>query len=447
MICRSLVWPVNNYDKVSFRGKTFFNYHTQTHRRRVVVTGLGIVSPLGNNVSTSWKNLISGLCAIKTLQDPAYEKLPCQIAATLTDFELTNFFSKSDLKSMSIASAYAIVATQEALKSANWHPEDDVGKQRTGVAIGMGMVDLADVCETYESLKKGYNRLSPFFVPRILPNMAAGQISIRHGFQGPNHSVSTACATGAHSIGDAYRFICHGDAEVMVAGGTEACINPLSIAGFCRLRALSTSKDPKNASRPFDRARSGFVMGEGSAVLVLEELQHAQQRNAPILAEILGYGVSGDASHLTAPREDGIGALLVMSRTMSDAGVRPSDIGYINAHATSTPIGDIIEAKAIKNLFKDHCKNLKISSTKGSHGHLLGSAGNLEIAFTVLSIKEKIVPPTLGFDTTEAEVADLNFVPNVAQQWATGSKRRIALKNSFGFGGTNACICISEYRI
>lgn len=446
MISQNFVWTKNICRKLSFRSTRFCNYCTQSSRRRVVVTGLGIVSPLGNNVASSWKNLISGVCAIKTLLNPAYEKLPCQVAAQISDFELNDFFSKSDLKSMSKATAYAIVATQEALKSANWHPEDETSKQRTGVAIGMGMVDLADVCDTYEALKQGYNRISPFFVPRILPNMASGQISIRHGFQGPNHSVSTACATGAHSIGDAYRFICHGDAEVMVAGATEACINPLSIAGFCRLRALSSTKEPKKASRPFDRARNGFVMGEGSAVLVLEELQHAKRRNAPILAEILGYGVSGDASHLTAPREDGIGALLVMSRAMSDAGVKPSDVSYINAHATSTPVGDIIEAKAIKNLFKDHSKNLKISSTKGAHGHLLGSAGNLEIAFTVMSIKEKIIPPTLGFDATEDEVADLNFVPNVAQEWKTEDKRRIALKNSFGFGGTNACICVAEYQ-
>lgn len=424
----------------------YCNYCTQSRRRRVVVTGLGIVSPLGIDVATSWKNLISGVCAIKKLSDPAYEKLPCQIAARLNDFDVKNYFSKSDLKSMSIATVYAIVATQEALKSSNWHPDDETGKQRTGVAVGMGMVDLADVCETYEALKQGYNRISPFFVPRILPNMAAGQISIRHGFQGPNHSVSTACATGAHSIGDAYRFICHGDAEVMVAGGTEACINPLSIAGFCRLRALSTTKDPMKASRPFDKARNGFVMGEGSAVLILEELQHAKLRNAPILAEILGYGVSGDASHLTAPREDGMGAVLVMSRAISDAGVKSSDVSYINAHATSTPVGDIIEAKAIKNLFKEHSKDLKISSTKGAHGHLLGSAGNLETAFTVMAIREKIIPPTLGFDATEDEVADLNFVPNVAQEWKASTKRRIALKNSFGFGGTNACICISEYQ-
>ncbi|XP_063706561.1 3-oxoacyl-[acyl-carrier-protein] synthase, mitochondrial [Culicoides brevitarsis] len=430
----------------SFSKNLIHNYSSQNvQRRRVVVTGLGIISPLGNNVSTSWKKLISGECAIQRLHEKEYIKLPCHVAARLSDIELHSMFSKSDMKSMSISTMYAIAATEEALKTSNWYPNNEVDKQRTGVAVGMGMIDFTDVCDTYEALKLGYNRVSPFFVPRILSNMAAGQISIRYGFQGPNHSVSTACATGAHSIGDAFRFICHGDAEVMIAGATEACINPLSIAGFCRLRALSTSKNPKLASRPFDKSRDGFVMGEGSAILVLEELHHAKQRNANILAEILGYGVSGDASHLTAPREDGNGAVLVMSRAMSDAGIKPKDVTYINAHATSTPIGDIIEAKSIKKLFKHHCKTLKISSSKGAHGHLLGSAGNLEVAFTVMAIKDKIIPPTIGFDTTEDEIADLNFVPNEALNWPDESKMRIALKNSFGFGGTNACICISEY--
>lgn len=437
---------IKNIQKFTHPKKLHCNFCTARDRRRVVVTGIGAITPLGHDVASSWKNLISGVCGIQKLMGSEFEKLPCQIAACLKDFEPEKSFSKGDLRSMSKATLYALIATAEALKTANWHPHDDTGRQRTGVAIGMGMVDLQDVCDTYESLKKGYNRISPFFVPRLLPNMAAGQISIKYGFQGPNHSVSTACATGLHAIGDSFRFIRNGDADVMIAGGTEACINPLSIAGFCRLRALSTCKDPVKASRPFDKQRDGFVMGEGSAVFVLEELEHAKQRNAHILAEVLGYGLSGDASHLTAPREDGIGALLVMSRALSEAKVKTNEVGYVNAHATSTPVGDVIEARAIKKLFKSHAQKLKISSTKGAHGHLLGSAGNLEALFTVMAIKEGLIPPTLNLELTDDEISDLNFVPNEPQKWEQPSHRRIALKNSFGFGGTNACICLGGYQ-
>ncbi|KAI4460998.1 polyketide synthase-related [Holotrichia oblita] len=418
-------------------------------QRRVVVTGIGVLCPVGNNLKEAWQNIIRGKIGIKKLVGEEYANLPCRIGGYLEDngakFNVANYFSKSELRSISPATAYALHASKEALQDAGISNLNDEEKKTVGVAVGMGMIDLVDICETNKSLQKGYNQVSPFFVPRILANMAAGQISIKYGFRGPNHSVSTACATGAHAIGDSFRFIRNGDADVMICGGTEACISPLSIAAFCRLRALSTSynNEPKKASRPFDKNREGFVMGEGSAILVLEELQHAKDRKAHIYAEILGYGLSGDASHLTAPRPDGTGATMAMQRAITDAKIDLLSIGYINAHATSTPVGDSIEAKAIENLFKDRSKKIQVSSTKGAHGHLLGAAGNLEAAFTIKAIEEGVLPPTVNLDNPEDSV--LNFVANDAQMWKQ-SGRRIALKNAFGFGGTNACLCIAEFQ-
>ncbi|XP_013180559.1 PREDICTED: 3-oxoacyl-[acyl-carrier-protein] synthase, mitochondrial [Papilio xuthus] len=412
-------------------------------QRRVVVSGLGVVSPIGTGTKIVWDNLLKGHCGIVCLQEEDYKKLPCRIAGLISkqDDDVQKALSKANLKSMAPATCLALVATAEALVDAKWFPECDREKEMTGVALGMGMIDLKDVCDTNEALKIGYNKVSPFFVPRILPNMAAGQISIKYGFRGPNHSVSTACATGAHSIGDAYRFIKYGDADVMVCGGAESCISPLAIAGFCRLRALSTSfnDEPEKASRPFDQKRDGFVMGEGAAVLVLEEYEHALRRNAKIYAEILGYGLSGDGSHITAPREDGSGAMLSMGRALQDANIRKNEITYVNAHATSTPIGDGIESTAIKKLFGGHSSKISVSSTKGAHGHLLGAAGNLEAVFTILACQHGVIPPTLNL---ENPVDDLNYVANVPEKWQT--ERRVALKNSFGFGGTNATLCIAQ---
>ncbi|KAJ0180682.1 hypothetical protein K1T71_004086 [Dendrolimus kikuchii] len=413
-------------------------------RRRVVVTGLGIVSPLGTGTETAWRNLLKGHCGIVPLDTNEYSKLPCRIAGIIpTDNNeiVSKALSKSNLRAMAPATALALVATSEALKDANWLTESDIEKENTGVAIGMGMIDLKDVCDTNDALKQGYNKVSPFFVPRILPNMAAGHISIKYGFRGPNHSVSTACATGAHSIGDAFRFIRNGDADIMVCGGAEACISPLAIAGFSRLRALSTSFNdtPTKASRPFDNKREGFVMGEGAAIVILEEYEHALKRNAKMYAEILGYGLSGDASHITTPREDGSGAILSMHRALQDAGLDKEEITFINAHATSTPVGDGIESTAIKTLFKDHSSKISVTSTKGAHGHLLGAAGNLEAVFTILSCYHGELPPTLNL---EEPVDDLNYVAKVPRNW--DNSRRIALKNSFGFGGTNATLCIAQ---
>ncbi|XP_060528852.1 3-oxoacyl-[acyl-carrier-protein] synthase, mitochondrial [Cylas formicarius] len=416
-------------------------------QRRVVVTGIGVLSPLGSNLKQAWKNIIAGRCGITKLDEPEYASLPCRVAGFVTEngkkINLLDHFSKSELRSMAPATSFALLSAKEALEDANLLQADEDIKLRTGVAVGMGMIDLQEVCNTYESLQKGYHHVSPFFVPRILPNMAAGQISIKYGFRGPNHSVSTACATGAHSIGDSFRFIRNGDADVMVCGGAESCISPLAIAGFGRLRALSTSFNdhPEKASRPFDKLRDGFVMGEGSAIIVLEELIHAQKRNSHIYAEVLGYGLSGDASHLTSPRADGTGAYSAMERAIKDANIDVSDVTYVNAHATSTPIGDIIETKAIKNLFNNNMQGRAISSTKGAHGHLLGAAGNLEAVFAIKAVEEGILPPTINLENIEDE--EVNFVAKVSQKW--NSERRIALKNAFGFGGTNACLCIAQF--
>uniref|UniRef100_A0A2A4KA58 3-oxoacyl-[acyl-carrier-protein] synthase n=1 Tax=Heliothis virescens TaxID=7102 RepID=A0A2A4KA58_HELVI len=428
-------------------GRVFNQIRTITqapHKRRVVVTGLGVVSPLGTGTELVWQNILKGQCGIVALEGNEYSKLPCRVAGLIPsekNDEVAKALSKSNLKSMAPATCLALVATAEALADAKWSPKSEHDKEATGVAIGMGMIDLKDVCDTNDALKVGYNKVSPFFVPRILPNMAAGHISIKYGFRGPNHAVSTACATGAHSVGDAFRFIRNGDADVMVCGGAEACISPLAIAGFSRLRALSTSfnDEPAKASRPFDKRREGFVMGEGAAILVLEEYQHALDRNAKMYAEILGYGLSGDASHITAPRDDGSGAVLSMKRALRDGCIDKDKVTHINAHATSTPVGDGIESTAIKTLFENHSSNILVSSTKGAHGHLLGAAGNLEAIFTILACHHGVVPPTINL---EEPVDDLNYVANEPKPWNTD--RRIALKNSFGFGGTNATLCIGQ---
>lgn len=409
-----------------------------------------MTSPIGCNVPAAWQNLLGSACGIKKLPGPDYENLPCKIAGFIdpNELDVEQHFTKTEKRTMSPATCLAVIAAKEALQMSKWDKvESEEELNRSGVAVGVGMVDLQDIYETKAQLDRGYNRVSPFFVPRILPNLSGGHISIKFGFRGPNHSVSTACATGAHAIGDAFRFIKSDYADVMVCGATEAAINPLAIAGFCRLRALSTNFNdaPESSSRPFDTRRDGFVMGEGSAIFVLEELGHALRRKAPIYGEILGYGLSGDASHITAPRSDGLGACLAMRSALRDAQLTPSDIGYVNAHATSTPIGDAIEAAAIKTVFAEEHRNLLVSSTKGAHGHLLGSAGSLEALFTVLACKEGLIPPTLNCDSSDL---DINIVTNSPGKWSPtkGNSRRIALKNAFGFGGTNACLAIAEYK-
>jgi 3-oxoacyl-[acyl-carrier-protein] synthase II len=423
--------------------------------RRVVVTGLGTVSPLGCGTQYAWHQLLEGKCGIVKLEDENYAKLSSRVAGLVprgkADFELDleKHFNKSDLRAIAPATAFALIAANEALTDANWFPEEETERDNTGVCIGMGMVNLNDVIDAGEALKKSSNRVSPHFIPRILLNMASGHVSMKYGFRGPNHSISTACATGSHAIGDSSRLIRDGAADVMICGGCESTISPLSVAAFCRLRALSTSYNdqPEKASRPFDEARDGFVIGEGAACLVLEELEHAEMRGAKIYAEVLGYGMSGDAFHSTSPSTDGRGAALAMQRALNYADILPEDVGYINAHATSTPAGDDVEVKAIKSVFGDHAKYLAVSGTKGAHGHLLGAAGSLESVFTVLACHTGNLPPTLNLDNTSPDM-DLNFVPHKTQLWPDiACDRRIALKNSFGFGGTNVSLCFAQYEI
>ncbi|CAI9113010.1 OLC1v1013531C1 [Oldenlandia corymbosa var. corymbosa] len=433
--------------------------------RRVVVTGLGMVTPLGCGVETTWKQLLAGKCGVRSItpedlqmegfqrevQLHTFEQLPSKVAATvpcgtnLGEFDEQLWLSSQDHRSIARFIGYALCAADEALKDANWLPDKQSEKERTGVSIGAGTGSICDILDASRLIcEKRLRRLSPFFIPRILINMASGHVSMTYGFQGPNHAAVTACATGAHSIGDACRMIQFGDADVMVAGGTEASIDALSIAGFCRSRALSTRYNsvPEEASRPFDCERDGFVIGEGAGVLVLEELEHAKKRGAKIYAEVRGYGMSGDAHHITQPHADGRGASLAMMRALEQSGLDPCQVDYINAHATSTMLGDAIEANAIKSLFSSHATSgaLALSSTKGAIGHLLGAAGAVEAIFTVLSIQNGVAPPTLNLTKPDLVFTE-DFMP------LTASKEmniRAAMSNSFGFGGTNSSLLFAS---
>ncbi|NQV81929.1 MAG: beta-ketoacyl-ACP synthase II [Alphaproteobacteria bacterium] len=412
--------------------------------RRVVVTGLGLVTPIGTGVELTWKRLLEGRSGIAPIQKFDVSDLPAKIAAQVVrgegegDFNFDDWVTPKDRRKMADFIIFGLAAAQQAIEDAGWRPETEEDRCRTGVLIGSGIGGLQEIVEGAKTLdERGPRRLSPFFIPMALINLVAGHTSIRYGFKGPNHAVVTACSTGAHAIGDAARFISMSDADVMVAGGTESAICRLGMAGFASARALSTNFNdtPQKASRPWDTDRDGFVMGEGAGVVVLEELEHAKARGAKIYAEIVGYGLSGDAHHITAPSEDGDGAFRAMKMALKRAELAPDQIDYINAHGTSTPLGDEIEIRAVKRLFGDAAYKLSMSSTKSAVGHLLGAAGSVEAIFSILAMRDGIVPPTLNLDNP-GEGCDLDLVPHTAKK----REIRATLSNSFGFGGTNASL-------
>ncbi|KAF7546862.1 hypothetical protein G7046_g9184 [Stylonectria norvegica] len=425
--------------------------------RRVVVTGLGAITPLGVGIRRTWTRLLAGdtgITSVANLQPQArWQELTSTVAGIVPagegdgQWRAADWLSGTDQRRMSQFTQYAVAASDMALKDAGWEPRGEEELEATGVCIGSGIGNLDEICETSVAHNQhGYKKVSPLFVPKILINMAAGHVAMRHGFQGPNHAATTACTTGAHSIGDASRFIAWGDADVMVAGGSESCIHPLTFAGFGRARSLSTAynHDPGASCRPFDADRNGFVVGEGAAVCVLEELEHARGRGARIYAEVRGYGCSGDAYHMTAPREDGHGAFLSMKKALKNAGIKPAQVDYINAHATATRVGDIAETSAIRRLMLgpegySSEAEVTVSSTKGAIGHLLGAAGAIEALFSILSIHEGVVPATLNLEKPDVG-SDFNFVPLTAQE----KKVDVAVSNSFGFGGTNSSLVFSK---
>ena len=416
--------------------------------RRVVVTGMGLVTPLGSGVTHCWDRLIKSESGVGGSDKFDVSDLPAKIAAHVPtgdrpgDFDALKYISNKDTRRMDKFIIFALGAAVQAVEDSGWKPESEEEQDRSGVMIGSGIGGLQTI-ETGAILvhEHGPRKLSPFFIPSSLINLASGHISIIYGFKGPNHSVVTACSTGAHAIGDASRLIMLEDADVMVAGGAEAGISRLGIAGFSASRALSTNfnDEPKRASRPWDKARDGFVMGEGSGVVVLEEYEHAKKRGAKIYAEILGYGMSGDAYHITAPAPDGAGGFKSMSRALKSARLNTSQIDYVNAHGTSTPLGDEIELNAVKRLLGADADHVAMSSTKSSIGHLLGAAGSVECIFSILAIQNGIVPPTLNLEDP-SEGCDLDLVPLVAKE----RKVSHAMSNSFGFGGTNATLIVGE---
>jgi 3-oxoacyl-[acyl-carrier-protein] synthase II len=411
-------------------------------RRRVVVTGMGMVSPLGTGVEKSWQALLQGKSGIGKITKFDATGYDTQFAAEVKDFVPENFIEKKELRRMDIFIQYAIASSTMAMEDAQLKVTA-ANADRVGVVVGAGLGGLTTI-ESFHKilLEKGPGRISPFFIPMLIVNEAPGQISMRFGAKGPNSSVVTACATGNHNIGDAWRIIQRGDADAVITGGVEATITPLAVSGFNAMKALSTrNAEPEKASRPFDKERDGFVIGEGCGIIILEELQVALNRGAKVYAEIIGYGLTGDAYHITAPSPDGEGAARCMAMALKDSGLAPQAVDYINAHGTSTPLNDLYETIAIKKVFGDYAKKLPISSTKSMTGHLLGGAGGVEAIFTILTIYQGVIPPTTNYENPDPE-CDLDYVPQEARK----KDVRVALSNSFGFGGTNAVLAFKKFE-
>jgi len=410
-------------------------------KRRVVVTGIGAVTPLGNDAETTWKNILEGKSGIGPLTRVNADEYPAKVAAESTDFNPEAFMDRKDARKMDRFTQFAVASAIMAVKDANLTINEE-NSHRVGVWIGSGIGGMETFEQQFEIFQnRGYKRVSPFFVPMLIPDMATGQVSITLGARGFNSCTVTACATGTNSIGDAFKVIQRGDADAMVTGGAEAPITKMSVAGFCANTALSTNPDPKTASRPFDKNRDGFVIGEGAGIIVLEELEHALARGAKIYAEIVGYGATGDAYHITAPAPGGEGGARAMKMAINDGGLKPEEIDYVNAHGTSTEYNDKFETLAMKEVFGEHAYNLAISSTKSMTGHLLGAAGGVEAIFTVLAIRDSILPPTINYETPDPE-CDLDYVPNKARQ----KEIKAAMSNSLGFGGHNATIVFKKYE-
>lgn len=409
-------------------------------KRRVVVTGIGAVTPVGNSAEQAWENVLAGKSGVGPLTRVDASKFPVSVAAEVTDFNIEDYIERKEARKMDRFTHFALAASMMAAKDANLTITEEMAP-RVGVWIGSGIGGM----ETHEQQfltfqERGVRRVSPFFVPMMIPDMASGQVSIYLGAKGVNSCSVTACASGTNSIGDAFKVIERGDADVMITGGAEAPIVTMAVAGFCANTALSLNQDQATASRPFDKNRDGFVIGEGAGILILEEYEHAKARGAKIYGEIVGYGSTGDAHHITAPAPNGEGAARAMQMAIDDAGVTPEKVGYINAHGTSTPYNDLFETQAVKTVFGDHAYKLAMSSTKSMTGHLLGAAGGIEAIFTVLALKENILPPTMNLHEPDPE-CDLDYVPNAARK----AEVEYALSNSLGFGGHNACLLFKKY--